>query len=34
VIGQRSDATSEPGNPLVFILFNKAAPEGGETYPE
>ena len=32
--GQRSDATSEPGNPLAFILFNKATPEGVETYPE
>ena len=34
VTGQRSDAMSEPGNPLVFILFNKATPGGGETYPE
>jgi uncharacterized protein len=34
VTGQRSDAMSEPGNPLVFILFHKAAPDGGETYPE
>jgi Predicted deacylase len=34
ITGQRSDAMSEPGNPLVFILFNKAAPEGVETYPE
>ena len=34
VTGQRSDAMSEPGNPLTFILFNKATPEGGETYPE
>ena len=24
--GLRSDAMSEPGNPLVFILFNKPAP--------
>jgi uncharacterized protein len=32
--GQRSDATSEPGNPLAFVLFNKATPEGVETYPE
>ena len=32
--GQRSDAMSEPGNPLVFILFNKATREGVETYPE
>ncbi len=34
VTGQRSDAMSEPGNPVAFILFHKAAPEGGETYPE
>lgn len=34
VTGQRSDAMSEPGNPLVFILFNMPAPEGTETYPE
>jgi hypothetical protein len=34
ITGQRSDAMSEPGNPLVFILFNKATPEGLETYPE
>jgi predicted deacylase len=34
ITGQRSDATSEPGNPLVFILFNKAMPEGVEVYPE
>jgi predicted deacylase len=34
ITGQRSDAMAEPGNPLVFVLFNKAAPDGGETYPE
>jgi uncharacterized protein len=34
VTGQRSDAMSEPGNPLVFILFHKATPGGGEIYPE
>jgi predicted deacylase len=34
VTGQRSDAMSEPGNPLVFILFHKATAGGGETYPE
>lgn len=34
ITGQRSDAMSEPGNPLVFILFNKAPPEGVEVYPE
>ncbi|WP_331373121.1 M14 family metallopeptidase [Sinorhizobium chiapasense] len=34
ITGQRSDAVSEPGNPLVFILFNKATPEGVEAYPE
>ncbi|PSJ52727.1 M14 family metallopeptidase [Pseudaminobacter soli (ex Li et al. 2025)] len=35
ITGQRSDAMSEPGNPLVFILFNKAtAAESVEAYPE
>jgi predicted deacylase len=34
VAGQRSDAMSEPGNPLAFILFHKATADGGETYPE
>ncbi|MGM4911300.1 peptidase M14 [Rhizobium sp. 768_B6_N1_8] len=34
ITGQRSDAMSEPGNPLVFILFHKAALEGAEAYPE
>ena len=34
VAGLRSDVTAEPGNPLTFILFNKAAPEGVESYPE
>ncbi|PZR00431.1 MAG: peptidase M14 [Cereibacter sphaeroides] len=31
--GLRSDAMSEPGNPLAFILFNRPAPEE-DTYPE
>jgi uncharacterized protein len=34
ITGQRSDAMSEPGNPLVFILFNKPTSAGVETYPE
>ena len=34
VTGQRSDAMAEPGNPLLFILFNKATTDSGETYPE
>ncbi|QIG49377.1 succinylglutamate desuccinylase/aspartoacylase family protein [Nordella sp. HKS 07] len=34
ITGQRSDAMSRPGNPLVFILFKKGPPEGIETYPE
>jgi uncharacterized protein len=33
ITGQRSDAMSEPGNPLTFVLFNKT-PAGGESYPE
>lgn len=34
ITGQRSDGLSEPGNPLVFILFNKTAPGTVEVYPE
>lgn len=34
ITGQRSDAMSEPGNPLVFILFNKSGPEDVPVYPE
>jgi predicted deacylase len=30
----RTDATAEPGTPLVFILFNSARPEGIASYPE
>ncbi len=32
--GYRSDATSEPGNPLVFILYNDGLPRGAEALPE
>jgi len=34
ITGLRSDAMSEPGNPLTFIPFHKTAPEGVEAYPE
>lgn len=34
ITGQRSDAMSEPGNPLVFILFNKPGPAEVQVYPE
>src|SRR5215472_2275674 len=34
ITGQRSDAMSEPGNPLVFILFNQPGPEDVQVYPE
>ena len=37
VMGLRTDAMAEPGNPLVMILFNKATPAtpgGTEIYPE
>jgi predicted deacylase len=34
IAGLRSDAMSEPGNPLAFILFNKTTPGGVEIYPE
>jgi predicted deacylase len=30
----RTDATAEPGTPLVFVLFNSARPEGTDPYPE
>jgi uncharacterized protein len=30
----RTDATSEPGTPLVFVLFNSPRPEGPDPYPE
>lgn len=34
VAGQRSDVTCEPGNPVAFVLFKTAAPQGAESYPE
>lgn len=34
VMGQRCDAMSEPGNPLVIILFNNPTPSADEIYPE
>lgn len=34
VAALRSDATTEPGNVLAFILFNKTPPEDTEQYPE
>lgn len=34
IAGLRSDALAEPGNPLAFILFQQATPEGHEIYPE
>ena len=34
VAGLRSDVTSEPGNPLAFILHHRATPDGRESYPE
>ena len=34
ITGQRSDAMSEPGNPLVFILFTKPGPADVQVYPE
>jgi len=32
--GLRSDATSEPGNVISFILFNRPTPARAEAYPE
>ncbi|PTM39461.1 succinylglutamate desuccinylase/aspartoacylase family protein [Bosea sp. 124] len=34
ITGQRSDAMSEPGNPLMFILFRRAEKGDVEAYPE
>lgn len=34
ITGLRSDAMSEPGNPLAFILFHRTPPDGDESYPE
>jgi predicted deacylase len=34
VTGLRSDAMSEPGNPLAFILFNAPDPQDAQAYPE
>jgi predicted deacylase len=33
ISGLRSDVTAEPGNPLIFILFQTPTP-GEQTYPE
>jgi hypothetical protein len=30
----RSDATSEPGNVISFILFNRPVPGKDQVYPE
>lgn len=32
--GLRSDVMSEPGNPLLFVLFKRPAPGPAEVYPE
>jgi predicted deacylase len=34
VLGLRSDAMAEPGNPLAFILFNAPGAEQTQVYPE
>jgi hypothetical protein len=34
IFALRTDVTSEPGNPLLFILFEKPTREGMESYPE
>ncbi|MFC7478177.1 succinylglutamate desuccinylase/aspartoacylase family protein, partial [Dankookia sp. GCM10030260] len=34
ITGLRSDAMSEPGNPLAFILFNQPEPREPAGYPE
>lgn len=32
--GLRSDATSEPGNVIAFVLFNRPTPAKADVYPE
>ena len=34
ILGLRSDAMAEPGNPLAFILFKAPEPEDVQVYPE
>jgi uncharacterized protein len=34
IAGLRSDALTEPGNPLAFILFNRPEPREPAAYPE
>ena len=34
VLGLRSDAMAEPGNPLAFILFNALGAQKAQVYPE
>ncbi|GGC81104.1 M14 family metallopeptidase [Chelatococcus reniformis] len=34
VSGYRTDATAEPGTPLVFIFYNRTPPERPADYPE
>ena len=34
IAGLRSDAMSEPGNPLAFVLFNRPGPREPAAYPE
>ena len=34
VAALRTDATAEPGNPLVMVLYNRAPPEGMDPYAE
>jgi predicted deacylase len=34
ILGLRSDAMAEPGNPLAFILFNAPGAEAAQVYPE
>jgi predicted deacylase len=34
ILGLRSDAMAEPGNPLAFVLFNAPGAEQAQVYPE
>jgi predicted deacylase len=34
ILGLRSDAMAEPGNPLAFVLFKARGAEEAQAYPE
>jgi hypothetical protein len=34
ILGLRSDAMAEPGNPIAAIIFNQQTPESLQSYSE